>query len=272
MRDPSASLLLLTPAALNQRRSRPVLERVRALGFTPFRHRVHARLAPDVVTSVFQVNRHRIWDTYRYRVLDRLFQAGPSAAVLAAPAAGTSAAAAGAELAGAVGALGFLEDGGAPGLPLVYVSPSPERRADDEAALFEPDDGERSERPEELALALDLVESGSPRAELDRDAVLARLRAAALLGAWGDLDDEGRRRVEATLDGGPGLAAREVAEPLVAHLRGGERHLLADFLRHDFDRTRRGFAWWRQARVLALYGAEPSIWDELVLLGGMVER
>jgi hypothetical protein len=247
------------------------MERVREHGLTPFRHRVHARLAPDTVTSVFQVNRHRIWDTYRYRVLDRLFQAGPSVAVLAAPEAGASPAA-GAALAGAVGALGFLEDGGAPGLPLVYVSPSPERRAEDEAALFEPGDGERRERPEEIALALDLVESGSPRAELGRDAVLARLRAAALLGAWADLDDEGRRRVEATLDGGPGLAAREVAEPLVAHLRGGERHLLADFLRHDFDRTRPGFAWWRQARVLALYGAEPSIWDELVLLGGMVER
>lgn len=261
MRD--ACLLLLTPAALNQRQSRAVLERVGGHGFTPFRQRAHARLSPDAVTAVFQVNKGRIWDTYRYRVLDRLFQAGPAVAVLAAP--GGEAACA--QLAGAVQALGFLEGGS--GLPLVYVSPTPGRCAEDAAVLV---GSGPPESPEEIALVLDLLESGSPRAELDRPAVLGRLRCAALLGAWADLDAPGRRLVEASLDGGGGmLADPAAAEALVAHLRGGERHLLADLLRHDFQSPRPGFAWWRLARALAVYGAEPSVWDELTLLGGMVE-
>lgn len=244
MRD--ACLLLLTPAALNQRQSRAVLERVGGHGFTPFRQRAHARLSPDAVTAVFQVNKGRIWDTYRYRVLDRLFQAGPAVAVQA---------------------LGFLEGGS--GLPLVYVSPTPGRCAEDAAVLV---GSGPPESPEEIALVLGLLESGSPRAELDRPAVLGRLRCAALLGAWADLDALGRRLVEASLDGGGGmLADPAAAEALVAHLRGGERHLLADLLRHDFRRPRPGFAWWRLARALAVYGAEPSVWDELTLLGGMVE-
>ncbi len=266
--------MLLTPAALNQRLSLSVLDGAHGAGFTPIRHRLHARLSPDAVTAVFQVNRTRIWSTYRYRLLDRLFQAGPALALLLAPPAGADPEAARAGLARSVQALGFLEENGAaardPGLPMVYVSPSAERCVEDAAALL--DASAADESAEDIRLVCELVESGSPRVELGHDAVLARLRCAALLGAWEELDEEGRRRLEAAPGAVGGLASPAVAEPLVAHLRGGDDHLLADLLRHDFRRPRPGFAWWRLARAMALYNAEPSVWDELVLLSGMVEH
>ncbi|HXM55324.1 MAG TPA: nucleoside-diphosphate kinase, partial [Candidatus Dormibacteraeota bacterium] len=76
-------VVLVTPDGVVRHRARPILERVEAAGFAPTHCRV-CWLGPEDLDEMYRSNIDFVWDTFRYRLLDQLFQLGPCLAVVLA--------------------------------------------------------------------------------------------------------------------------------------------------------------------------------------------
>src|SRR5262249_11113968 len=76
-------VVLVTPDGVVRHLARPILERVAAAGFAP----THCRqcwLGPEDLDEMYRSNIDFVWDTFRCRLLDQVFQLGPCLAVVLA--------------------------------------------------------------------------------------------------------------------------------------------------------------------------------------------
>jgi nucleoside diphosphate kinase len=274
-------VVLVTPDGVARHLARPILERVEAAGFTP----THCRpcwLGPEDLDAMYRSNIDFVWDTFRYRLLDQLFQLGPSLAVVLAdlgqdgePHARLT------RLKGATNpyraAPGTIRRdlGGINSvLGLMHGSDSPEEAAYDSSILLPGDMGAWAATPEGVRRRCRLLERAvTPETRGFAD-VVGGLRARVLAALWPAVGEGGRRAARDLLArcGGPAaLRARGRGAALAAEL-GLAGEPLLDVLAAEFDPDDPGPEPEAVQRLLGAAGLGLDRWESLVITTSRVFR
>jgi nucleoside diphosphate kinase len=268
---------LIAPDALARHVGGEVLRRMTAAGFTPVAWKPFYR-RPVALDSFNERNISQVWKSYLYRLVDRLFTAGPSIALLLhddAPDPGVSSHDRMRALKGASqpelvkpGTIRGDLDSTNIMLALMHSSDTPEESRE-ESVVFT-DGGFSTGEPGDLAVLLRGMELALPREDRGFEGVLAGVRARIITALWHTLPDDARARARTLLAGGlPGLAAAGAGAALADLLPG---HPLEPVLRDDFAATAPPDI--DQSPVLDIdhartllrgYGVELDRWEDIVL-------
>ncbi|GLH99773.1 nucleoside-diphosphate kinase [Phytohabitans aurantiacus] len=272
---------LIMPDAISQRVHGEIVARMRAAGFA-VRYASLIRVAPEQLDAVNAANIKHKWDTYHYRLLDRLFRYGPVVALIYEDVSGDADAHARVKrLKGAtdprMAATGTIRRdlGGVNAmLALMHAADTPDRSRR-EAGWFLGESVVGGESPPHGAAPtgtdwshartlLALLEHGAPERR-GFDEVLHGHRAAVLAAAWPDLSPPGRALAATALDQG-GLADDAIGPKLAETLRQGGTHPGYDLLRAGWQPGQFSLTERDLRRCVAALELPPDPWAEMVLL------
>jgi nucleoside diphosphate kinase len=268
------AVVMVLPDAIVRHRAVALLEDLFAEGFEPLEYRL-IEPGPQEIDDMYRTNIEGVWETYRYRALDRLYEFGPSLYVLIAD---RSARGPGEgheylqELKGSGnlhkappnclrrrhGAINTM-------LALMHSSASPHDAETEARILSRPThlQGEPDRATPVLQFAA-LLQDGYPEEVRDYDHCLAAYRARLLIALWELLDASGRERALAAADG-TGLAEPGVGAEIAARLRDDVDPMLVTALAYDFDGTEPPVPPERIWRSLNGHGIKIDRWEHLVL-------
>ncbi|MFV2084263.1 nucleoside-diphosphate kinase [Micromonospora sp. LOL_021] len=266
--------MLIAPDALARHLGGPIMDRVVAQGFQPVAWRVLWH-RPANLDAFHERNITQVWKAYLYRLVDQLFDFGPTVALLVrdvrpdprhpsharlrlAKGASDPAEASPGTIRADLGSINVM-------LALMHSSDTP-AESQRESAVFT--DGELGGYdggdPADLRTLLDLLSRSAPAERRGYSQVLAGLRARVLALAWPELSESARRSAADLLAGDPsGLAATGVGEKAAGLLAGG--HPLAPILAAEFTPDRPGPDPARVQNLLAVHCARLDPWERLVL-------
>jgi nucleoside diphosphate kinase len=273
---------LIMPDAFSRQVAGAIIERMGSVGFV-VRYASLVRVAPEQLDEVNAENIKHHWDSYRYRLLDRLFLSGPVLALVYEDISDRAddAHARVKRLKGAtdprLAAPGTIRRdlGGINAmLALMHAADTPARSLL-EARLFLGDSMAGTDAPPygtaaagtdfpSVQILLALLAAPSPERR-GFDDVLHGHRAQVLAAAWSDLTPAGRSLAEDAL-GSVGLAADAIGPKLAEALRPGPAHPAYDLLRAGWQPgllslTERDL---RRGQAALELPADP--WADLVLL------
>ncbi|ROO63353.1 nucleoside diphosphate kinase [Micromonospora sp. Llam0] len=279
--------MLLAPDALARHLGGPIMDRVVAQGFQPVAWRVLWH-RPTNLDAFHERNITQVWKAYLYRLVDQLFDFGPTVALLVrdvrpdprhpshtrlrlAKGASDPAEASPGTIRADLGSINVM-------LALMHSSDTP-ADSQRESAVFTDggfDGGSGGDYggggsagysggdPADLRTLLDLLSRSAPAERRGYPQVLAGLRARVLALAWPELSDSARRSAADLLAGDPGdLAATGAGEKAAGLLAVG--HPLAPVLAAEFTPDRPGPDPARVQDLLAVHGARLDPWERLVL-------
>lgn len=273
--DPSQTVFtLICPDALARHLGVAVLKRIESAGFAPVAWRVLWHRPADL-DSFHEQNITRVWEAYRYRLIDQLFAFGPTVALLVADqhpsgngqqsshdrlrlAKGPSdpASSGPGSIRGDLGSINAI-------LSLMHCADSAADSVTESRVFAGPGGFTRGDQGE-LRTLLGLLETSRQREERGYREVLAGLRARALAAAWEDLPRPVRKTAGVMLAAGAGeLAAPGSGERLAALLP--DAHPLAALLGADFTPRSPGPGLERVSALLATLGTGVDDWESLVL-------
>lgn len=274
------TFVLLAPDSFARHAALPILERILEAGYRATAYYpIHRR--PTELDHLYEKNIRTVWDAYRFRCVDLLFDFGPMVGLLVEDA-----------LAGreedSHEVLRILKGDSDPmkavngslrgdflsinqTLSLIHISDTPSD-AEYETTVFFPDEGPfaLTDTPEELVSVCRML---TPLHVETRgfDEVLGGFRIKVAMSAWDELTGEGRALIQAWEDeGGVGkLAELGAGEKIIDHLSGAASHPLAAALRCEFqpDHPRENLA--RIRLLVGAYGVDLDRWEELVLTTSM---
>ena len=265
---------LICPDAVARHLGVAVLERIESAGFAPVAWRVIWHRPADL-DSFHEQNITRVWDAYRYRLIDQLFAFGPAVALLVADQhpAGDGHQGSHDRLRLAKGPSDPASSG--PGtirgdlssinaiLSLMHCADSAADSAR-ESHVFAGAGGFTRGDQGELRTMLALLETNRQREDRGYREVLAGLRARTLAAAWQDLPRPVRKTAGVMLEAGVSeLAAPGSGERLAALLP--DAHPLAALLGADFTPRSPGPDLDRVSALLATLGTGVNDWERLVL-------
>ncbi|WP_240627397.1 nucleoside-diphosphate kinase [Thermoflavimicrobium daqui] len=270
--------VLLTPDALVRHLARPILERFHANGFVPQKYQLVYVTSEDL-DALYQINIEHVWDTYRYRLVDQLFNFGPCLVVLLThnhlngedshqrmkqmkgnshPYKALS------------GTIRHDFYGLNSILGLMHSSDTPEESERESRIFFR--SGRKflqTSKMETDSTIWDLLESfemSYPKEMRDYDAVLAGLRAKIVVALWSELTPTGREMVRSLQKQGiEAWVAPGTGKRLAEELLYGLKHPLAGILECEFlpDAPRLDMV--SVETMLRGYGIEMDRWELLVL-------
>lgn len=273
--DPSQTVFaLICPDALARHLGVAVLERIESAGFAPVAWRVLWHRPADL-DSFHEQNITRVWQAYRYRLIDQLFAFGPTVALLLADqhlagdgqqsghdrlrlAKGPSdpASAGPGSIRGDLGSINAI-------LSLMHCADSAADSVRESRVFAGPGGFARGDQGA-LRTMLALLETNRQREDRGYREVLAGLRARTLAAAWEDLPRPVRKTAGVMLEAGVGeLAAPGSGERLAALLP--DTHPLAALLGADFTPRSPGPDLERVSVLLATLGTGVDDWERLVL-------
>ncbi len=265
---------LISPDALARQLGIAVLDRMEAAGFVPVSWRVLWH-RPAELDSFHGQNISHAWKTYLYRLVDQLFAAGPTIALLLSDerpqpgqdshqrlrqAKGSS----DPDLAGPGTIRGDLRSINVM-LALMHSADSPADSMTESKVFFDSEKSPRANDADELRTMLGLLAAARPAEQRGYPQVLAGLRARTLAAAWDELPRSVRKTAAVMLEAGDSseLAAAGVGERLVSLLPAG--HLLTEVLQSDFTPAAPGPDLARVRAALRIYGTDLDSWENLVL-------
>ncbi|MFY1653071.1 nucleoside-diphosphate kinase [Solwaraspora sp. WMMB762] len=274
--------MLLAPDALARHLGGQIVDRVVAQGFQPVAWRVLWH-RPANLDAFHERNITQVWKAYLYRLVDQLFDFGPTVALLVrdvrpdprhpsharlrlAKGASDPADASPGTIRADLGSINVM-------LALMHSSDTP-ADSQRESAVFtdggfdsgagDGPGGYDGGDPADLRTLLDLLSRSAPAERRGYPQVLAGLRARVLALAWPELSDSARRSAADLLAGDlSGLAAAGAGEKAAGLLAGG--HPLAPILAAEFTPDRPGPDPARVQDLLAVHGTRLDPWERLVL-------
>lgn len=271
---------LICPDAIARHLAGPIARRIADEGFAPlawkcFWHR------PSGIDAYFERNITQVWRAYIYRLADRVFDSGPTIAVLwrdVRPAGSN-------DSRGSHGRLRELKGSSEPAktkpgtirgdLGSINVSLGLMHSADSaadsrrEAEVFVGrHEFPAGQDPAELPALLSMLEAIRPAELRGFDEVLAGLRARIIGVLWPELPVEARELADKLRACGvAALAAAGAGAQLADHLPAN--HPLGPVLRCDFVEGAPGVDIDRAGALLRAYGSDLDTWEDLVLATSM---
>lgn len=282
---------LIMPDAFSRQVAGAIVERLGSAGFV-VRYSRLLRVAPEQLDEVNAANIKHHWDSYRYRLLDRLFLSGPVLALVYEDISGRveDSHSRLKQLKGAtdprLAAAGTIRRdlGGINAmLALMHAADTPDRSllearlflgesvVDTDAPPFGSAAAGTDSSSTEAVLAL---LAAAPPERRGFDEVLHGHRAQVLAAAWSDLTPAGRSLAQDALGPlGPaatisplGLADDEIGPKLAETLRSGTAHPAYDLLRAGWQPGLFGLAERDLRRAQATLELPADPWADLVLL------
>ncbi|WFE22501.1 nucleoside-diphosphate kinase [Solwaraspora sp. WMMD937] len=275
--------MLLAPDALARHLGGQIVDRVVDQGFQPMAWRVLWH-RPANLDAFHERNITQVWKAYLYRLVDQLFDFGPTVALLVrdvrpdprhpsharlrlAKGASDPADASPGTIRADLGSINVM-------LALMHSSDTPADSQRESAVFTDGQFGVGSGvggrggydggDPADLRTLLDLLSRSAPAERRGYPQVLAGLRARVLALAWPGLSDSARRGAADLLAGDlSGLAAAGAGEKAAGLLAGG--HPLAPILTAEFTPDQPGPDPARVQELLAVHGARLDPWERLVL-------
>lgn len=233
---------LVAPDAIARHAGGEVLRRMAAEGFVPVAWKPLWR-RPAALDAFNERNISQVWQTYLYRLVDRLFRFGPSIALLMyddTPVAGVSShdrlrALKGASQPELVKAGTIRGDLDSTNIMLALMhSSDTAAESQQEAAVFTGPEGFSTGEQRELWTLIRAMELGCPVERRGFEGVLAGLRARIIGALWDELPPPARDLADALIDGGVSELAATGAGAKLADLLDRADHPLEPVLRNDF--------------------------------------
>jgi nucleoside diphosphate kinase len=273
---------LIMPDAITRHMHTGIVERLYLAGFA-VRYATRIRVAPEQLDEVNAANIKHHWDSYHYRLLDRLFLSGPVIALVYEDISGSTEDAhvrfkrlkgATDPRAAAPGTIRRDLGGINAMLALMHAADTPARSLF-EARLFLGDAVVADEQPlrgsasagtdwPQVRSLLALL-AAEPAERRTFDDVLHGHRAAVLAAAWDDLSPAGRA-LAGTATRGPDLADDAIGPALAGTLRYGAAHPAYDLLRAGWQPGRLSLSERELRRRAAALEVRLDPWTEMVLL------
>lgn len=268
---------LICPDAVTRHLAVPILRRVTDSGYVPlswkcFWHR------PTGIDAYFERNITQVWRAYVYRLADRVFDSGPTIAVLwydLRPTEGLSSHERLREIKGSSeapkarpgtirGDLGSINVS----LGLLHSADSAEDSRREADVFVGRGEFPAGQHPADLTALLAMLETVRPPERRQFDDVLAGLRARILGVMWEHLPAEARELADKLRGcGASALAAPGAGAQLADHLPAG--HPLEPVLRCEFTEGSPGIDIDRVGALLRAYGTDLDTWEDLVLATSM---
>ena len=268
---------LICPDAIARHLAVPILRRLADNGFAPlswkcFWHR------PTGIDAYFERNITQVWRAYVYRLADRVFDSGPTVAVLwydLRPETGPTSHARLREMKGSSeppkarpgtirGDFGAINVS----LGLMHSADSPEDSRREAEVFVGRGEFPAAQDPAELRLLLSMLEMVRPAERRGFDDVLAGVRARIVGVMWEHLPVEARELADKLRACGPnGLATPGAGAQLADHLPAG--HPLEPVLRCEFTEGNPGIDIDRVGALLRAFGTDLDSWEDLLLATSM---
>jgi nucleoside diphosphate kinase len=268
---------LICPDAIARHLAVPIMRRINDSGFSPLSWKVFWH-RPTGIDAYFERNITQVWRAYVYRLADRVFDSGPTIAVLWYDRTPTGEVTSHQRLRALKGSSEphKAKAGTIRGdfrsinvsLGLMHSADSAEESRREAGVFVGPGEFRAGLDPAEFPALLGMLESIRPAEERDFDDVLAGLRARIVSVLWEDLPAEARELADKLRAGGiTSLAAPGAGAQLADHLPAG--HPLEPVLRCEFSEGNPGLDIERVGAILRAYGTDLDTWEDLVLATSM---